>query len=238
MKHPQLSEKTKKWIAACVFVLFVLFCGLVGWFIGRPMLRFFDEPERFRAWVQEKGILGNFLFVCMMAFQVIVALIPGEPLEIGAGYAFGFLRGTLLSLLGIILGSIFVFLLVRRFGVKLLEVFFAREKIRSLKFLQNTQRLNRITFFVYLIPGTPKDLLAYFVGLTEMKLSTWILITSVARLPSLVTSTLSGNALGEADYRMAIIAFCVTAVISVLGLWLYRSLSVRWNRHTEQAKKG
>lgn len=235
MTHREWTERQKKIVACTVFVVFVLFCALVGWFIGRPMLRFFDEPEHFRAWVENKGLLGQLMFVGMVALQVIVALIPGEPLEIGAGYAFGFWAGTLLSMAGLLLGSTAVFLLVRKFGVRLVEVFFSREKILSLKFLQNSRRLNLITFIVFLIPGTPKDLLAYFIGLTDMKLSTWLSITAVARLPSLITSTISGNALGEADYRAAVIALGITTVISLSGLFIYRAISAHMNRDAKNA---
>ena len=71
-----------------------------------------------------------------------------------------------------------------------------RDRIRSLRFLQDSRRLNLLTFIVFFIPGTPKDLLSYFIGLTDMKLGTWLCITAVARIPSIVTSTVTGDALG------------------------------------------
>ena len=168
-----------------------------------------------------------------MVLQVIVAFIPGEPLEIGAGYAFGAVEGSLLCLGGILLGSLIVFLAVRRFGVKLVEVFFSMDKIRSLKFLQNEKRMNTAAFFIFLLPGTPKDLLSYFVGLTPMKQSTWLLMTSVARIPSVVTSTIGGNALSSENYLTAIIVFAVTAVISIGGWLIYN----RWIQRRQNKKE-
>ena len=108
-----------------------------------------------------------------------------------------------------------------------MEVFFPREKIRSLRFLQDSRRLNLLTFIVFFIPGTPKDLLSYFIGLTDMKLGTWLLITAVARIPSIVTSTVTGDALGLKDYQFALIAFGVTLALSLLGILVYRRLSAR-----------
>ena len=150
-----------------------------------------------------------------------------EPLEMGAGYAFGAWEGTILCIIGCVIGSALVFLFVRRFGVKLVEVFFPREKIRSLRFLQDSRRLNLLTFIVFFIPGTPKDLLSYFIGLTDMKLGTWLLITAVARIPSIVTSTVTGDALGLKDYQFALIAFGVTLALSLAGILVYRRLSAR-----------
>lgn len=228
-----MNDKHKKRIGLLALLIAVAFMGMVTWVVGRPMVRFVSDPEKFRFWVEGHGIWGRLVFLGMMVLQVIVAFIPGEPLEIGAGYAFGAVEGSLLCLGGILLGSLIVFLAVRRFGVKLVEVFFSMDKIRSLKFLQNEKRMNTAAFFIFLLPGTPKDLLSYFVGLTPMKQSTWLLMTSVARIPSVVTSTIGGNALSSENYLTAIIVFAVTAVISIGGWLIYN----RWIQRRQNKKE-
>ena len=157
--------------------------------------------------------------------QIIIAIIPGEPLEIAAGYAFGIVEGTLLCLIGSVLGSLIVFLFVRRFGIRAVEVFFSREKLLSLKFIQNARSLNLLVFILFFIPGTPKDILTYFVPFTPMKLSTWLFISATARIPSIVTSTIGGDALGLQNYLFAIIAFAATISLSLGGVLLYRYIS-------------
>ena len=169
-------------------------------------------------------------FVGMTVFQVIIAFVPGEPLEIGAGYAFGAFWGTLLCIIGITLGSLIVFWLVRTLGVRLLEVFFTYEKIKSLKFLQNEKRLALITFFLFFLPGTPKDLLTYFVGLTKIDFKGFLFIVAVARIPSVITSTIGGSLLGSEKYILAIIAFSVTLLISVIGWVIYNKISKKNNK--------
>lgn len=223
-KIQHLTPKQRKFFGAATLFVFLFFVLLVTIFIGRPMLQFVEEPELFRNWVDGHGIWGRLLFLGMMIFQVFFAIIPGEPLEIGAGYAFGAVEGTVLCLIGTTIGGVFVFLLVRKIGVRLAEVFFPIEKIRSLWFLRTTKRRNFLTFLLFFIPGTPKDLLCYFVGLTDMKLSTWVWITSVARIPSVVTSTIGGNALGEEQYVLAVVAFAITAVVSIVGILIYQKI--------------
>ena len=223
----QLTEAHKKKIYLFAIIVALIFIAAVGYLVGKPMVEFVREPERFRAWVDSSGFVSRVIFVGMVVFQLIIALIPGEPLEMGAGYAFGAVEGTILCIIGCVIGSALVFLFVRRFGVKLVEVFFPREKIRSLRFLQDSRRLNLLTFIVFFIPGTPKDLLSYFIGLTDMKLGTWLCITAVARIPSIVTSTVTGDALGLKDYQFALIAFGVTLALSLLGILVYRRLSAR-----------
>ena len=228
-----MTERSKKIISAGVIAAFILFCAAVGWFIGRPLIQFVGEPEKFRAWVNESGFWGMIAFVGMTVFQVIIAFVPGEPLEIGAGYAFGAFWGTLLCIIGITLGSLIVFLLVRTLGVRLLEVFFTYEKIKSLKFLQNEKRLALITFFLFFLPGTPKDLLTYFVGLTKIDFKGFLFIVAVARIPSVITSTIGGSLLGSEKYILAIIAFSVTLLISVIGWFIYNKISKKNNKEEQ-----
>lgn len=219
-----LTERQKKWIAGGGLCLFLLLSLLIFWFAGRPLIRFAQEPERFRQWVDQQGLWAHVLFTGMVILQVIVAVIPGEPLEIAAGYAFGAVEGTLLCVLGTFIGGILVFLLVRRFGLRAVEVFFPPEKLQKLRFLHNERRLSQWVFFIFFLPGTPKDLLCYFVGLTAMPLRTWVLISAVARLPSIVTSTVGGNALGMGEYTFAVVVFAATLAISGLGMLLYRTV--------------
>ena len=176
-------DKKKRIAAVASLAVFLIFTGAICWFVGKPMVEFVSEPEKFRAWVDASGAWGRLAFIGMMAFQIVVAFIPGEPLEIGAGYAFGAVEGTGLCLLGALLGSVTVFLFVKKFGMRFVALFVSEEKIRSLKFLQNEKRLNLIAYILFLIPGTPKDVMTYIVGLTPMKLSFWIFITLTARIP-------------------------------------------------------
>ena len=219
-----LSQKQKKWIVGVGLLLFLILSALVCWYAGRPLIQFAKEPERFRAWVDSQGIWGPLLFLGMIVLQIVVAIIPGEPLEIAAGYAFGAVEGTLLCLLGAFAGRLAVFLLVRCYGTKAVELFFPKEKFQSLRFLQNERRLTFWVFFLFFLPGTPKDLLCYIVGLTKLPLASWLIISATAPLPSIITSTVGGDALGMGDYAFAAAVFIITMAVSGMGLLVYRAV--------------
>ena len=217
-----MSEKQKKWLAGSGIFLFLLLSALIFVLAGNPLIRFVQEPERFRAWVDAQGVMAPIAFMGMLILQIVVAVIPGEPLEIAAGYAFGAVEGTLLCMLGAFIGRVAVFLLVRRFGTRAVEVFFPLEKLNELKFLQNKRRMTLWVFFLFFLPGTPKDVLCYIVGLTDLPLRSWLIISAIAPFPSIVTSTIGGDALGMGNYTFAIIVCAVTLLISGLGLLAYR----------------
>lgn len=219
-----MTENHKKTVSVAAVVIFLLFCLLVGWKIGVPMVRMAREPEKFQAWVDGYGGLGRLLFVGMVVLQVLVAFIPGEPIELAAGYAFGFWEGSLLTLAGFIIGSALVFALVKRFGVKLVEVFFSSGQIHEFKFLKNPRKTRAIAFILMTIPGTPKAFLSYFAGLTQLKMGEWLSIVAIGRIPSLITSTATGAAAGQENYVLSVVMIAVTLLIAAVGGGYYRHI--------------
>lgn len=224
-----MNEKQRKIIWVAAVVIFILFCIAVGYYIGVPMVRLARDPEAFRAWVDSYGVWSRVLFVGMVILQVIVAFIPGEPIELAAGYAFGFIEGSLLTMVGFLIGSWMIFALVRKFGVKLVEVFFHRNKIEEFKFLKNPKKTKVLAFILMIIPGTPKDFLSYFAGLTQLTLRQWLLIVAIARIPSLLTSTATGAAAGRENYVFSAVMLGITIVLSIAGIVYYRILCKQQN---------
>lgn len=223
-KKPQLDEyqQSRKRLAVVSLVVVLVLLGLTTVFVCQWLARF--SRESFRDYIRSYGAAGWLVFLGLQFLQVFVALIPGELLETAAGYAFGPIWGTVLCYVGVAGASALIFGLTRRFGVRLVEVFISREKIQELRFLKDVTKRNRLIFLLYFIPGTPKDLLTYFVGLTDIRLGTFLLISMVARLPSVLSSTIGGHMLGEEKYLGAIWLYGITLAISLGGMLLYHRI--------------
>ena len=229
-----MTKGHQKTIWLCAIGVFILFSAAVMYYIGVPMIRLAEDPQRFRDWVDSYGIWGRLLFVAMVVIQVLIAFIPGEPIELAAGYAFGVLEGSLLTLSGFVIGSWIIFSLVRRFGVRLVEVFFTRQQMDSIGFLRNPQKAWILAFILMTIPGTPKDFLSYFAGLTPLSLRQWLMIVSIARLPSLLTSTVTGAAAGAENYLLSGVMLIITVITSLVGVHYYRQLTKRERQEAEK----
>jgi uncharacterized membrane protein YdjX (TVP38/TMEM64 family) len=220
-----VNNKKRKiflFLSAAILIAVFATATILLW---KPFTDTFQNPERFRMWIDSHGIWGRLAFIGMAPLQVIFAVIPGEPLEVGAGYAFSALEGTVLCLLGDAVGTSIIFLLTKRLGIKLVEMFVSRKKIESLHFLHSSKNLNMLIFVLFFIPGTPKDMITYVIGLTPIKLSMFLILTSIARIPSILTSTMTGSALGVQNYKAAAIVYAVTGIISLAGVLTYRKLS-------------
>lgn len=218
-----MSFDKKKTVKIISFIALLLVMGLLV-YVSIPLIKFIKNPEEFKKWIDSFGIYSPIAYILITIISIIFPIIPGEPLEMVAGYAFGAIKGTILCLLAECLGSIIVILIVKKFGRRLVEYFFSKEKIDSLKFLQSSSKRINIFAIIFIIPGTPKDLLCYFGGLTDIDLKTLLLIVTVGRFPSIITSTLIGGHLGEQNYLYAIIVFVITAIISLGGIFVYNHI--------------
>lgn len=224
------NQRQKKIIGLVSLTLALLFFAVLTWVIWRGISTVASTPEEFAEYVRSFGWAGYLVMLGIQILQVFVALIPGEVVEIAAGFAFGAFGGTLLCLLGVGIASIVIFLLVKRWGRPLVELFIPGESIDQLRFLRKEDRLRELIFLLYLIPGTPKDLLSYFVGLTRIKLGEFLVISLIARIPSVVSSTVGGSFVSSGDYFRAGVVFCVTALVSLGGALLYKRILSRRNR--------
>lgn len=179
----------KKYRYLILTVVLAVFVGLTI-LLWHPLTAFVSNPESLRRWVQGTGIWGAMVFGLLNIVQVVFAVIPGAPFEIAAGYMFGVLPGTLLCDATMTIASVLVFLLVRKFGMNFVELFIPWKQMESIHFLNDTQRVQSILFLVFLIPATPKDVVTYLAGLTDLPLKSWIFVCFVGRFPGIVAAVI------------------------------------------------
>lgn len=232
----ETKHYSKKVAAAVLGTFSVLSCVLavIGFFYIRQK---FADPDIIRDWLDGHYVWGALIMICVCIVQVVIALIPGELVEIAAGYIFGPWWGALICLVGTMIGSVLVLVLVRRFGRKFVESIYPREKLDALPILNNPSKRNALTALLFLLPGTPKDLLTYVIGLTEMSVTAYVLLTAFARIPSILMSTLGGDALVNDTLHVAIILFIAAGAISLCGYLGYLYIQKRSLKKSKDRSK-
>lgn len=213
-------KKNKKTIIL-TFICILLMGGMCL-LMYEPMMNFLKDPEALKKHLEGYGIFGGFILVLIMTLQVVFVFLPGEIVEVLAGFIYGPIEGMILCLIGAALGSAIIYLFVKKLGIKFVDKLIGKGKLEEVSFLRNNDKLDVLVFIIFFIPGTPKDIITYFIPLTDMKLSKFLLITSIARIPSVISSTIGGNALGMAQYEFTIFVFVITGIFSLLGLYYYK----------------
>lgn len=217
--------KKQRLILLALIVLALIAISLGFWHFLKPLASSAEHPDQVRAWAARQGWSGYFIIIGMTMVQVLIAVIPAGPVELAAGFAYGPVVGTLLCTIGFIFSSSIAFILVKTFGEKVVLFFFGQNKLNNVHFLQREDRLTPLTFLIFMIPGTPKDLLTYVLGLTPMTVSTFLIVSNLARIPATFVSTYAGEALLQKDYGQVVIIFLIVAVLSGIGYLIYRKIN-------------
>jgi uncharacterized membrane protein YdjX (TVP38/TMEM64 family) len=187
-------------------------------------LRDADKLAAFQATIDSLGVWGFLLLLAIQVVQIVVAFIPGGPLQIVAGALYGPLLGMLICLVGTAMATATIFFLVRRFGAPVISLFVDVRDVTQYTFLKDAKRLEWLTVILFFIPGAPKDALTYLFALTAIPLSRFLVLSTLARLPAMVTSILAGDRIMSGQWMQSAILFFIVTVIGVAGVALRRKI--------------
>ncbi|WP_240307300.1 TVP38/TMEM64 family protein [Collinsella phocaeensis] len=214
--------------AALAVVAVALAAACVNWLPA--VYAWLSDPAAVRAFVAEHAVLARLAIVGVNVLQIVLAFLPGEPVELASGYALGFFEGTAACLAASAIGTSIIYLAVRRWGHRVVDLFFDQGYFERFDWLHRTRRLELIMLAVFLIPGTPKDFLTYFAGLTDMRFGTVLAIATFGRIPSIVTSTIAASSFASGDYGLLVGALAIAALLIAGGGVAYRYVRA----HAEQ----
>ncbi len=201
-------------------------------FLIKPVLSL-KEPEnqaKFRAFVDSLGVWGVLLMFALQVAQIIAAVVPGEPFELLMGLLYGTVPGLFLTLAGIAAGSLLVWFAAKRLGRRFTARFADPSRTEDLTFLRDPAKRDPLLFLLFFLPGTPKDLFIYFAPMTGVSLPRFLLLSVPARIPSVVTSTMVGDAVAEGGFTTALLIYLATGLAGLCGIFIQRAVLKRQNQ--------
>ena len=187
-----------------------------------PVMRKLSTKEgqlAFKEKVSSSGILGLLMLFALQVAQIFLIIIPGEPIEILAGMCYGPIWGTVFIMVSAGIISTIIFSLVRKYGKRFVYNFCDKEKVAKIensKLFKNPNKIEMIMFILFLLPGTPKDLLAYTAGLLPINPVKFVLISVFARFPSVISSTLAGANLAVGDWKKSIVMYLSIVFVAII----------------------
>ena len=186
-----------------------------------PYFKEIFEPggvERVITEIQSQGPFGVGVLFVLQLVQIIVAFIPGEVVQIAAGMLYGPVGGTIIVLIGCVISSSIIFQLVHRLGAPFVRSMVSDKYLDKFRDFERSGKLNVVVFILFLIPGLPKDVFTYLVPLTDMRMRTFLILTTVGRTPGVIVSTYAASGLASGDTTTSIIIFAVAAAIALIGI--------------------
>lgn len=198
---------------------------LVFIMIGVPIIMFFvfkntlfdkdyllSLPKR----LQSHKYIAFLPLILLQIMQIIICILPGQPIQFATSYIYGIWIGYLISIVGAVIGSIITYYLANFLGSESLHLLFGEKRVKDYIKKLNSRRAYTIIFFIYLIPGIPKDMVSYVAGISNIKIKPFLLSSTLGRTPGLFESLLFGMFWAKKNYLGIFIVTIVTLGI----LWI------------------
>lgn len=180
-----------------------------------------ETRMEFKNDIANMGFKGVLTVLGLQILQIVVAVIPGQPMEIVSGMLYGTWGGMLLCLVGIFLGTLMVFLIVRKVGTDFMQLFFSKEKIdeiKNSKLFKNPAKFEMLMFIMFVIPLLPKDIFIYIGGISPVRPKRFLAIATLARIPGLFVTVYAGNKLSEGSFLITIILVAVFLIVGIIRI--------------------
>lgn len=218
-----MSKKVKTFKYILLILVILLLIGLtVHLFPVIQNLSTVEGQIKFKSQVSDMGISGILALFGLQFAQIFLAILPGEPIEVLAGMCYGGFGGFIFITFSLLIINTVIFFAVKKYGRKFVYSFCDKTKIDKIengKLFKNPKKIEWIMIILFLIPGTPKDILVYIAGLLPIKPLRFILISTFARFPSIISSTLAGSSLVKGDWKISIIIYIITFIL--VGLLIF-----------------
>ncbi len=195
----------------------------------KQLFQIFQGREQLRDYVESWGAAAPLAFITIQALQVVLAPIPGELTGAVGGFVFGAGPNIIYSTIGLTIGSTLAFLAARVVGLPLVEFFVPEHMLRKFAFLTERKGV-LLALVLFTVPGFPKDILCYILGLSPIGFLQFMLVCTLGRIPGTILLSYSGSAVYNENWTLLIImsALCVTLMgfcyifRGKLDLWLKR----------------
>lgn len=219
-----MSKKVKAFkFSLFIIVVIILILLTIHLF---PIMRDLSTIEgqiEFKNRVSNMGAMGYLVLFGLQFAQMFLAILPGEPIEVLAGMYYGTVGGLIFIFVSVFIISTIIFFAVKKYGRKFVYSFCSKERIEKIensKLFHNQKKIEWIMLIMFLMPGTPKDLLIYIAGLLPVKPLRFILISTFARFPSVISSTFVGSSLLKENWKFSILIYVVTFIIVAIIIFI------------------
>jgi uncharacterized membrane protein YdjX (TVP38/TMEM64 family) len=220
-----MKNSKMKILKTFIFILILLMMLIITIKVFPIFKNIATEEGRntFKVNIENSGYQGVLMILGLMFTQMFFPILPGEPVELLAGMCFGTWGGLLVIYVGVFVTTLIIYFLVRKFGRDFIVTFISEEKlskIQNSKTWSDRNKIRILLFLSFFIPGLPKDIFVYIGGLLPIKPIEFLLISTFARFPSIISSTIVGSNILYGNWIIILITYVITFSISGILLFI------------------
>ena len=209
-------KEHKQYIVLSVVFLFFIYIGYEYYFKYSYILK---NPNMLKEVILSYGNFSVLVFILMQVLQVVAFFIPGEFIQIAGGYIFGTFLGGLISLMGITLGSIMVYFISNKYGKPFVDKLISKKEVKFFRKILKAGSKKIVVFMFYLIPGIPKDALAYICGVSNISFEDFFIYSTLGRIPGIFISSFFGQKIYARDVTSLITVGITMSILFILGVF-------------------
>jgi uncharacterized membrane protein YdjX (TVP38/TMEM64 family) len=161
------------WLGAGLVVVLLLL-------LWQPLSTVAADPQAVRVWIEGLGPGGPLAFFALNVAQIVVAPIPGYPVQVLGGVLFGFVAGSLYTIGGMVTGGVLAAWLGRRLGRPWLERRLGAETLQRWSQVAHIDSF-WVWWIILLIPLG--DIPYFLAGLSQIRLRSFALAILLSRGP-------------------------------------------------------
>ena len=120
-----MEKNSKKAFKIIMLILIIAIIVAIIYYLF-PVVKNLSTPEgqvAFKEKISNSGVLGFLMLFGLQFAQIFLFIIPGEPIEILAGICYGPIWGTIFVMISAAIITLFIYLLVHKFGRKFIYDF-------------------------------------------------------------------------------------------------------------------
>lgn len=236
------EEESKRRVIVSVIKILLLILIVVGiplylWFFHGDWVKGFDNIDDVVAFLEKYETESIFVYIGLQIIQIVISILPGQMFQMAAGYIYGFWPALIFAMIGALAGTAISFMLAKVLGRDFLHIFFGEEKMSYYIERLNSKKMYTIVFFLYLIPGIPKDMVSYAAGVSEIKFKPFIIISALGRLPGMIGCLLMGYMMMEENYTGAVIIAIIAVAAFFICIAFRKKIQILLDRFYEKITK-
>ncbi len=215
-------EKSRQGVLKYVFAFIII--GVIIFILNKFNIFKGYGANEMKEYVKSFGVWAPIIYLGILAILPLL-LFPDSVMVMAGGMIFGLYKGTLLTLLGSLIGGTVAFYISRNLGQNAVKKIIKKDLVLFRE--QSEKNGFIIILLLRLVPLFPFKVVSYSAGLSDIKYKDFLLATAIGALPGMIVYTNVGDkstAVGSTSFYISI---GLLVLLTVVSLWLKKKFSTK-----------